>query len=198
MALASIRNIPLFIISATPFLAYYLRDLEYKKITLVRTKFSHGLIAFLLSMCLIFYFRNIVDTGSTYITPNQPLGAVAYIINNLAININNVKIFNEYGTGGFLEISGFKPYIDSRAEVFLKAVNNKENILYEYFNVIRGRVHYSQIEAKYKFTHFLLSKGTPMDTFMSHDNLYKKVYEDKMFSLYEPLVPESSRPLFLP
>ena len=53
------------------------------------------------------------------------------------------------------------PYIDPRAEIYLKANNQKEDIFLEYYQLMKNPAkNYKKVMNKYKFTHiFLKDKG---------------------------------------
>lgn len=46
-----------------------------------------------------------------------------------------LKVYADFNNGGFVEYRGYKSYIDSRMEVFIKSNNGKEDIFQEYYYV---------------------------------------------------------------
>jgi hypothetical protein len=96
-----------------------------------------------------------------------------------------MRLYNEYNTGGYIEFCGLKTFIDSRAEVFLKSFNKKEDIILDYLNVRRSNLHYKKFIDKYSFTHFLVSSSDPINVYLKEDSDYLKKYEDKMYLVYE-------------
>ena len=48
-------------------------------------------------------------------------------------DLRSVVLYTNYNNGSYAEYRGLKPYIDTRAEVFLKSNNHKEDIMMEYY-----------------------------------------------------------------
>ena len=72
---------------------------------------------------------------------------------------SNIKLYTNYNDGGYMEYRGYKCYIDSRAEVFLKSNNAKEDIFDEYHNLIYGMINAKEFLEKYQFD-FILVRDT--------------------------------------
>lgn len=89
------------------------------------------------------------------------------------------KIYTCYDEGGYLEYRGYKPYIDPRMEVFLKANNNKEDIFHEYYELQNGRVNKKEFFEKYNFDYLVVKEEA--------DSLYDipDFFKDKYKILYE-------------
>ena len=87
--------------------------------------------------------------------------------------------------GGYAEYCGFKPYMDARAEVFVKKNNGKADVMKEYNRLEDGDIYYKDIFDKYKFTHAILYKKGLLYTYISKDKDYKQVYSDKNRVIYE-------------
>jgi hypothetical protein len=186
MGLASARSFLLVIGCAVPLLAYYMRNinLPVKKIEQkpVWKKIRYILIAAILILATgIFSIKEyeFQDTMNEF----RPVGAVDYIINN--VDVSKMRLYNGYNTGGYIEFRGLKTFIDSRAEVFLKSLNKKDDIIIDYLNVRSGSMHYKKFIEKYSFTHFLVNNGESLHIYMREDPDYKEIYRDKKFLIYE-------------
>ena len=83
------------------------------------------------------------------------------IIVNIATYLA-IKLYTDYSDGSIFEYHGYKPYIDSRAEVFLKKMNHKENILKEYLNFNLDEKTRDKFIKKYDFAFqkTILTKGS--------------------------------------
>ena len=57
--------------------------------------------------------------------------------------------------GGYLEWKGFKPYIDPRADVFIKATNNKFDLLDEAFS-LNTNANIKRFIRKYNFDYYIV------------------------------------------
>ena len=69
---------------------------------------------------------------------------------------HETKIYATYALGSYLEYLGLKPYIDPRAEVFLKSQNEKEDIFIELYNFQNSIIPKEEFIKKYNFTHILI------------------------------------------
>ena len=98
-----------------------------------------------------------------------------------------MRLYNSYDTGGYIEFSGIKSFIDSRAEVFTMKINRKEDILKDYCDALSGKLYYSDLISKYSLTHLLVMKDDLMDNCLKHDKMFKGVFQDKNYLLYEKI-----------
>lgn len=97
----------------------------------------------------------------------------------------NTTIYTEFNTGAYAEWIGFKTYLDPRAEVFLKKVNNKEDILQEWYEVHYLTGDYKPLEKKYGFDYWLIVDYSKISEKISEDSSYILINEDKNFKLYQ-------------
>ena len=116
-----------------------------------------------------------------------PVDAVKYIKENL--NINEIRLFNDYNFGSYLLHQDIPVFIDSRAELYTSEYSGFDyDIFDDYFFIAND---YSQKFDFYGITHALIYKKTADDTFsqmyalLSQDKGYKSLYEDDNFALYE-------------
>lgn len=188
MGLSSIRSIPLFIVCAFSLAAYHIKSLDLLSITRIKFKNKYSkihvvilrtIIAFL--VIFIIYMQFTTDFSKST-KDFCPVKASDYIINN--INTEKMRLYNEYNTGGYLEYRGIRTFQDSRAEVFLKSLNLKEDILIDAMNVEKGKSYYKDFIEKYNLTHFLIKKGALLDIYLSKDKGYERLYEDDDFVIY--------------
>ena len=116
----------------------------------------------------------------------KPENAIQFIKNN--IDLTTIRLYNHFNTGGFIEFSGIRAFIDSRGEVFTKKINGKEDIWNDFINAQKGELYYTDFFDKYSFTHFLVYKGRILDNCMKNDNNYKMLYEDDQYVVYEKAI----------
>ncbi|MGM9581099.1 MAG: hypothetical protein ACI3U2_07695 [Anaerovibrio sp.] len=89
-----------------------------------------------------------------------------------------LSVWTGYGEGGgYFEFHGIPCYLDARAEVFLPAINHKENILHEYVLLRKGLLDYREHLQKYSFTHIFVSSFDPLYEYLLHDSDYVLLYD---------------------
>ena len=102
------------------------------------------------------------------------------VINYLDNNANkNISLYTDYKNGSYVEFYGYKPYIDTRAEVFIKKNNKKEDILDEYFKLYLGELDMRKFTDKYKFDYILVNKYDEYYKYIKKCSDYELVYKGK-------------------
>ncbi|WP_432647215.1 hypothetical protein [Mitsuokella sp.] len=101
--------------------------------------------------------------------------AVDYIITEQ--NTTSPVIWTGYIQGGYAEFRGLKPYLDPRAEVFLKVNNHQKDILQEYHDLETATMTYQDFLAKYHFDYILTTKENLMYYYLKEDPHYELVLE---------------------
>lgn len=123
--------------------------------------------------------NNFVDESS------YPVKAADYILNNL--DINNIRLYNEYNYGSYLLFRGIPVFIDSRADLYSPEFNEGVNIFTDFLNI--SGVNNDKIEEtldKYGITHLIMYKDAKLRTFIKQDTeKYSQLYEDDHFCIYE-------------
>lgn len=108
-----------------------------------------------------------------------------YILENETRNLENLKIYTDYDSGGYLEYMGFRPYLDPRAEVFLKRNNHQEDILKEYDDLQRGRLFYEEFRDKYHFDYYMVRKNDFLYPYLEKDETYQKIELEGVYQLFQ-------------
>lgn len=186
LALSSVRNFLVFACCGIFPIAYYLKDAKLpegkvktqKNVQKLRAVLV-ALLCFTLAAALFGKYREIEKTD---ISP-QETAAINYILKAEAGK--KLVLYTGYDEGGYAEFRGLKPYIDPRAEVFVKKNNHKDDIMKEYYNLQAGCTYYKDFLNKYGFTCLLVSKNDILYTYLPHDADYKTVYQDKTYRVFE-------------
>ena len=181
MALMNIRNVNLFFICSIPFCTDYIKDkIKYK------SEFS---INYKLLFCLfvIITIAYICLNNEKYVLSNSITGqdkVLSYMEKNVD---KNEPIYTVNTNGGFIAFYGYKPYIDTRAEVYLKVNNKKEDIFHEFYLLMNGKLDYDSFLKKYNFKYLLVDKKEPMYRYLNskYNKDYHLVYKNKKTYLYE-------------
>ena len=67
----------------------------------------------------------------------------------------DVTVYTNFMDGGYLEWKGFKPYIDPRADVFIKATNKRFDLLDEAFS-LNTNANIKRFIRKYNFDYYIV------------------------------------------
>lgn len=183
LATTSIRNFPLLVIGTVPFLGYNLKFLFPKK-----KEFKHSIKDFLdrryiLAVIILatFLIGALVIKEVPFTNKLKP--GIDYLEKNY--DLEKIVLYANYEDGSYAEYRGLKPYIDSRAEVFLESNNHKENIMKEFYFLQNGVLDYDKFISKYNFTHMIISKEDFLYYKVSNDKRYKIIYKGKDYKIYE-------------
>lgn len=144
------------------------------------------LIAILLSMLV--YKEKINDQFVN--KASYPVDAATYILEN--VDIENMKIFNEYNYGSYLLFRGIPVFVDSRADLYAPEFNKGNNeegrdIFSDYINTSNISTYYEDKFEKYDITHVILTKKSKLNMFLSRNSNYKQLYSDDYFVFYARL-----------
>ena len=110
-----------------------------------------------------------------------PVEAVNFIKENL--DYKNLRIYNSFNYGSYLELSGIPAFVDSRSEIFTEEFNNV-TILKDWLETSRGNVNYNDTFAKYEIDYAIVEDKEIINTYISVDENYEKVFDDETFSIY--------------
>ncbi len=121
---------------------------------------------------------------------SYPVAAANYILDNL--DINSMKLFNEYNYGSYLLFRGIPVFIDSRADLYAPEFNAKDgeegqDIFSDYINISNISTYYEDKFDKYGITHVIIGKKTKLNMFLSRSDNYIELYSDDNFVVYDRL-----------
>ena len=123
---------------------------------------------------------------------SYPVEAATWILENL--DVENIRLYNEYNYGSYLLFRGIPVFIDSRADLYTPEFNGtkKEDGKYEgrdifsdYTSISSIGTYYENKFEEYDITHLIMVKNAKLNMFLSRDNKYKKLYSDDKFIIYE-------------
>jgi len=126
---------------------------------------------------------------------SYPVEASDYILANL--DIENIRLFNEYNYGSYLLYRGIPVFIDSRADLYAPEFNGIKNeegewegrdIFSDYINVSNIGTYYEDKMEKYAITHVIIGRNTKLNMFLSRDDNYLELYSDDNFVIYERVI----------
>ncbi len=158
------------------------KNLKENTIKIVNSLFY--ILLFVIFICCMVHFVN--EQKNYYVAKNiYPIDATNYLLEE--VDLEKEVLFNDFNVGSFLEICGIKTFIDSRAEVFEKPINNTD-ILKDFVTIYKDpSVHeYKHFMNKYGFTIALVDKDSVLYRNITDDIEcdYTIMYEDKYFVIY--------------
>ena len=184
MAFTSTRHLSLYTIFILPIIANLVDNIFNKnKINIdkytIKYIFSKiGIIIISIILIVILILSIYINKDKEFVNhKTYPVEAVNFIKENL--DYKNIRIFNEYNYGSYLLLNDIKVFIDSRADLYTKEFNKKDDILKDYMTS-----NYPTIFEKYKITHVIASKNDNLYKYTKNMN-YKIIYEDNYFVIYE-------------
>ena len=187
LGLKNIRNIWLFMIGTIPFLASYMKEYfsklnneEKKERLSQKEKNNYVVILIFLSIYTIIFAYNSNELFTNEIKPG-----IDKILSTS--DADSVTLYTNYDNGSYAEYRGLKPYIDTRAEIFIKNINKKEDILEEYYLLCNGYIKYQDFVDKYNFTHMIINKNERIYIDACNDKNYRVIYEGKDYKVFEKM-----------
>ena len=184
MTLTSIRNLSLFAICGFPMIAYTLKDFQ-PYISRAKPNIARKLIILVpifLAVVLLSFSYRLFDSQMNQ-DESIPNEAIDFIVREY--REEQISLFTDYNWGGYAEFRGLKPFIDARAEVFIKKNNHKADILDDLIAVRTGRLHYETFIARYKINVLLVENNELLDVYLSKDDDYLLVYQDQDYAVYQ-------------
>ena len=184
MAFSSDRHIALYTIFIFPILAdlfnqiFIKINIDIDNYTLKYLLSNIGIIIItiiLLILTGLFIYFN--KDEKYYSEEDYPIQATNFILNNL--DYKNIKLLNEYNYGSYLLFYDIPVFIDSRADLYTKEFNHKQDIFQDYMDK-----DYNYIIKKYNITHIISQKDSNLYSFIKNHN-YNIIYEDKYFIVCE-------------
>ena len=190
MAIIAKRNIVfLYIIGSTIiaqmltlFFDKYDREKLLDKLSVMLQK--NNIFVIIVLIVLIFSTANYLDKiNEPYIDEfSYPVGAVNYV--KKYIDYQNLKVFNHFNFGSYMEFCEISAFIDSRSEIYCEEFNDTEILQDWYETVYLASRHYKYLFEKYEIDYAILYNEELINTYMSEDENYIKLYNDNYFSVY--------------
>ena len=143
----------------------------------------------LITVTTCYYSYKFIDKkkSNTYVSEGSyPVKAADWILENL--DINNIKLFNEYNYGSYLLYRGIPVFIDSRADLYSPEFNQKDDdIFMNFINTSTIGKYYGTTFKDYNITHVIVYKNSKISMLIDNadQEKYNKIYSDEDFVIYE-------------
>lgn len=163
-----------------------------KEITKTVTEFVTTLLGRILTVLIVILISLLMLKGKAndkFVNEaTYPVAASDYILSHL--DVENMRLFNEYNYGSYLLYRGIPVFIDSRADLYAPEFNKTEeqegrDIFSDYINVSSISTYYEDKMQQYDITHVITGAKTKLNMFLSRDGNYTQLYSDENFVVYE-------------
>ena len=123
-----------------------------------------------------------------------PIQAAKYITENL--QLDKIRLYNEYNYGSYLMFKGIPVFIDSRADLYAPEFNKlkkqdghyeSRDIFSDFLNISSIATFYENKFEEYWITHVLTEKKSKLNLLISRDSNYERLYGDDYFVIYKRL-----------
>lgn len=167
----------------------WVQNIDEKLIRTFTTKFGAFLIS-LFIICLSIYFIQ-PKIEATYIDektyPVQMSDFMLQYFEENNINLDDVRLYNEYNYGSYLLYRGIPVFIDSRCDLYAPEYNGGQDIFMDFIESSNISIWFEDVFKKYDITHIILYKNSKMNMIIQDGNLdgYKLLKEDDNFVFYE-------------
>ena len=152
-------------------------------------RFINIFIIILIALPTIYYSCKYIKNKSNdaYVSEKSyPVKASEWILENL--DVNNIRLFNEYNYGSYLLYKGIPVFIDSRADLYAPEFNKmNDDIFTNFINTSNIGKYYGKTFKDYDITHIILYKNSKIAMLIDETDKgnYNKIYSDDYFVIYE-------------
>lgn len=193
MMFASKRQSTMFILLGSIIInreiTYAMEIYSNRKIEELEKKLINVFIVLAISIPTVYYSYKYINNKSNDVYVSEktyPVKASEWILKNL--DINNIKLFNEYNYGSYLLYKGISVFVDSRADLYSPEFNKmKKDIFMDFINTSNIGLYYGKTFNDYGITHIILYKNSKIAMLIDEADKekYNKIYSDDYFVIYE-------------
>ena len=140
-------------------------------------------------ICSFCFYRGKIDAD--YINKTQyPVELADFIwqeVENGDLNLETMRIYNDYNYGSYLLYRNIPVFVDSRADLYSPEFNENCKIFDDYMALSNISTYYEDKFIDYGITHVVVYKNSKLNMLLERDINYKELYSDKYFEFYERL-----------
>ncbi len=203
LSFKSRRQVSMFAIFCGPILATLIAQMvakydkdTFKKLERMATGWFGATV--IICLCIIGCTKIIKPTlKSDYIDKSSyPVDAADWILSNL--DVENIRLYNEYNYGSYLLFRGIPVFIDSRCDLYSTEFNgtyNEETKKYDGRDIFSDALDIAGLALNYKdkfeeygVTHVILYENAKLAMILEDDSDYNMIYSDDYFKVFERLV----------
>ena len=198
LALDSRRQISMFILFCLPIMgkliAYIFKKYDQDKLTNWIYRFSSDVfgVVIILSIATIASIKEIKPTlEEAYIDPSSyPVEICEWIKENL--DVENLKLYNEYNYGSYLLLNDIPVFIDSRCDLYTPEFNvgykglDGRDIFSDAINIANSsNIDYEEKFEEYGVNHVMAYGDSMLASRLKKDSNYEIIKEDNTFILFK-------------
>ena len=164
---------------------FIIKDEEIDKINTTENKFYNILFG-ILAICVlgISIYNYILKFDKEYINSEYyPVKASKWIKDNL--DLENMRLYNDYNFGSYLLWQGIPVFIDSRCDLYTPEFNKGVVVFDDYMEVKNGKRNYKELFEKYNINYAIIYKTSIENTYLKDDEKAINLYEDEYFVIYK-------------
>lgn len=188
------RQESMFVLFGSAILAKWLTDLfkKYDSRGLVEVEkimiSTLGTVAAILIIALLAIVEIKPKVNDKFINElSYPVAAAEFIKENL--DVDSIRLFNEYNYGSYLLYQDIPVFIDSRADLYAPEFNGERkedgrDIFSDYINTSSISKYYEDTFNDYDITHIILYKNSKLNMLIGKDENYTELYSDEKFIIY--------------
>lgn len=174
----SVKGFSHFIIVSLFPLAYFFKDLFPKDFSDITTNYTKIInitgaitsILFIVGACSLYIYKS--QTNLMNNNAKDPMDLIEKVFDP-----EKVTVYSSFNDGGYVSFRGYKPYIDPRAELYLKKNNKKADLFQEYYDLQHNKYDKQSFLDKYDFDILLINK---------YDKLYNEMKKlEGYFIIYD-------------
>ena len=180
MALSALRSLFLFVIFATFPLGRVLAG--WQKNMPPATRRRRIECALMLAFDIVFFFFLLRPLYEKPPVPPQLAAATDELARLAAAEgraPQDIRLYTGFDEGNYAEFCGFRCYLDTRAEVFLPAMNGDRDVFCEYCELQQGKRTYRDVLARYGFDALLVDGHDILQAYLPEDDGYACVWDSE-------------------
>ena len=194
LSLISRRQISMFILFCSPILvrliSYMIEKYDEKTFQKIFKLMSSALVSIIIillfSIGMLGELRKMKKNNVGYVdVATYPVEAATWMLENL--DMENIKIYNEYNYGSYLLFRGIPVFIDSRCDLYSPEFNGGRDIFSDALNIAGIAMEYHNAFETYGVTHVISYSNSKLVMLLKEDKGYEKLYEDDYFAIFKRL-----------
>lgn len=194
LAVMHIRNTWFFLVATLPVVSILIGSKKFSNFILFKDDpfkaavwslaFVFAFLAFIVGTVVSQPQKNIEEVDDDCI----PVVAIAYLdqAHPDAESRSELKIYNSFNSGGYLEWRGYKTFMDPRPELYNARINHQGDFFNEYVDLISANeATVKSFVEKYDFDYLIADTDSNLEGYLSSARNYELVESGNGYNLYK-------------